>query len=173
MAPRWASKKKKPPVGFDVLEPVLDALDNELRDKVKESNENKRKTESVWPVHQINWQKSRFVYDMFYTHQRITRKVYDYCIQQKLVDPALIAKWKKPGYERLCSTYVINPTNYKFNTTSICRVPLKDRGEEQRSAQDPTVSSLCVCECLCVHGMATRPPFSVLECPHAFVCLFS
>jgi bud site selection protein 31 len=35
----------------------------------------------------------------------------------------LIAKWKKPGYERLCSTYVINPRNYKFGTVSICRVP--------------------------------------------------
>ena len=41
----------------------------------------------------------------------------------KLVDAALIAKWKKPGYERLCSTYVINTKNYKFGTVSICRVP--------------------------------------------------
>lgn len=39
-----------------------------------------------------------------------------------------MAKWKKPGYERLCSTYVINTKNYKFGTTSICRVsPLCDR----------------------------------------------
>ena len=35
----------------------------------------------------------------------------------------MIAKWKKPGYEKLCSTYVINPKNYKFGTVSICRVP--------------------------------------------------
>lgn len=35
----------------------------------------------------------------------------------------MIAKWKKPGYERLCSTYTINPRNYKFGTVSICRVP--------------------------------------------------
>lgn len=33
-----------------------------------------------------------------------------------------MAKWKKPGYERLCSTYVINSKNYKFGTVSICRV---------------------------------------------------
>jgi len=64
--------------------------------------------------------------------------VYDYCIKNKLVDAALIAKWKKPGYERLCSTYVINPNNYKFGTTSICRVPLKDRSPEAKTAQDPT-----------------------------------
>lgn len=41
---------------------------------------------------------------------------------QKLVDGPLMAKWKKPGYERLCSTYVINSKNYKFGTVSICRV---------------------------------------------------
>jgi bud site selection protein 31 len=79
---------------------------------------------------------------MYYTYGRISRVVYDYCIQQKLVDAALIAKWKKPGYERLCSTYVINPSNYKFGTTSICRVPMWDRSPEARAAQDPTTGCL-------------------------------
>ena len=136
---KWNQKKRKPPPGFDYVEPVLEALENELRDKVKESNLNQRKTESMWPVHQINWQKTRYIYDLYYTHQRIDRAVYQYCLDQKLVDAALIAKWKKPGYERLCSTYVINPTNYKFGTTSICRVPWYDRNEDQKQAKDPTV----------------------------------
>mmetsp|Transcript_18695 Transcript_18695/g.40687 ORF Transcript_18695/g.40687 Transcript_18695/m.40687 type:complete len:279 (+) Transcript_18695:116-952(+) len=138
---RW-NKKKAPPPGFEIIEGTLEALEHELRDKIKETNEKKRKTESMWPVHQIGWQKSRYVYDMFYTYNRISRKVYDYCLKQKLVDAALIAKWKKPGYERLCSTYVINSTNYKFGTTSICRVPMKDRGSEQKKAQDPTTGCL-------------------------------
>lgn len=138
---RW-NKKKAPPPGFEVVEATLEALEHELRDKIKETNEKKRKTESMWPVHQIGWQKSRYIYDMFYTYNRISRQVYDYCIKQKLVDAALIAKWKKPGYERLCSTYVINPTNYKFGTTSICRVPLKDRSTEQKTAQDPTTGCM-------------------------------
>jgi bud site selection protein 31 len=137
-ANRWDPKAKKPPKGFNYLVPVLSALENELRDKVRESNAGKRNTESMWPVHQINWQRSRYVYDMYYTHGKISKKVYDYCIKNKLVDAGLIAKWKKPGYERLCSTYVINPNNYKFGTTSICRVPLKDRSPEQMTAQDPT-----------------------------------
>ncbi len=75
------------------------------------------------PVHQINWQKSRYIYDLYYTYERITKEVYDYCITNKIVDSALIAKWKKSGYERLCSTYVINPKNFKFGTVSVCRVP--------------------------------------------------
>lgn len=138
---RWNKKKAAPP-GFEVIEPTLEALEHELRDKIKENNEKKRKTESMWPVHQINWQKSRYVYDMYYTYGRISRQVYDYCIQQRLIDSALIAKWKKPGYERLCSTYVINPSNYKFGTTSICRVPMWDRSAEAKTAQDPTTGCL-------------------------------
>lgn len=140
---RWHKKKlQQPPDGFDMIEPTLEALEHELRDKIKETNEKKRKTESMWPVYQINWQKSRYVYDMYYTYHRISKQVSDYCVQQKLIDAALIAKWKKPGYERLCSTYVINPSNYKFGTTSICRVPLWDRSPEAQSAQDPTTGCL-------------------------------
>lgn len=148
---RW-NKKRAPPPGFEIIEATLEALEHELRDKIKETNEKKRKTESMWPVHQIGWQKSRYVYDMFYTYNRISRQVYDYCLKQKLVDPALIAKWKKPGYERLCNTYVINPTNYKFGTTSICRVPIKDRGPEQKTAQDPTTGC-----CGCASGKGAGP----------------
>eukprot|EP00557_Chaetoceros_sp_GSL56_P004043 CAMPEP_0176505610 /NCGR_PEP_ID=MMETSP0200_2-20121128/16592_1 /TAXON_ID=947934 /ORGANISM="Chaetoceros sp., Strain GSL56" /LENGTH=297 /DNA_ID=CAMNT_0017905187 /DNA_START=351 /DNA_END=1244 /DNA_ORIENTATION=+ len=140
MPPRRSNKP--PPAGYDIIEPVLEALENELRDKVKESNVNKRNTESIWPVHQINWQRTRYVYDMYYTYHRISKQVYDYCIKHKLIDAGLIAKWKKPGYERLCSTYVINPANYKFGTTSICRVPMKDRPENARDAQDPTTGCL-------------------------------
>lgn len=133
---------KPPPAGYEVIEPIIEALENELRDKVKESNAGKRNTESIWPVHQINWQRTRYVYDMYYTYHRISKAVYDYCLKNKIADAMLIAKWKKPGYERLCSTYVINPANYKFGTTSICRVPIKDRSEAQKNAQDPTTGCL-------------------------------
>jgi bud site selection protein 31 len=91
--------------------------------EINEPHEGLRKSESQWPVHQINWQRSRYIFDMFYTYHRISREVYDHCIKNKLVDAGLIAKWKKSGYERLCSTYVINTRNYKFGTVSICRVP--------------------------------------------------
>jgi bud site selection protein 31 len=137
---KWNKKKRPPPDGFDYIEPILESLENELRDKVKESNLTQRKNEAIWPVHQINWQKSRYVYDLYYVYNKISKDVYQYCLDQKLIDAGLIAKWKKPGYERLCSTYVINAANYKFGTTSICRVPWKDRNEEQKDAKDPVVS---------------------------------
>ena len=133
---KFGRKQRQAPDGYDYIEPTIIALDAELKDKINEPHEGLRKNESQWPVHQINWQKSRYVYDMYYTYEKISRQVYDYCIENKIVDAALIAKWKKPGYETLCSTYVINPRNYKFGTVSICRVPAKDRPKE-RVIEDP------------------------------------
>jgi bud site selection protein 31 len=130
------------PDGFEYIQPVLEALENELRDVVKQTDPKQRKLEAMWPIHQINHQRTRYVYDMYYVHHRISKQVYQYCINNKYIDAALAAKWKKPGYERLCSTYVINPTNYKFGTTSICRVPLHDRSEATKYAQDPTVCTI-------------------------------
>lgn len=127
---KFGRRIKRAPDGFDeILEPTLTALENEVREKVNEPHEGLRKTESQWPVHQINWQRTRYVYDMYYTYNRISKEIYDYCIINKLVDAALIAKWKKPGYENLCSTYVINPRNYKFGTVSVCRVPKSQLAE--------------------------------------------
>ena len=134
---KFGRSQKKPPSGFEYIEPTLRALEDELRDRVAESHKLYTKNESQWPIHQINWQKSRYVYDMYYKYQRIDRRVYDYCINNKLIDAALISKWKKQGYERLCSTYVINPNNYKFGTVSLCRVP-KQFLDDCTVVEDPT-----------------------------------
>ena len=55
--------------------------------------------------------------------------MYEYCLREKFADPNLIAKWKKPGYEKLCCLMCIQQKNHNFNTTCICRVP-KDKLEE-------------------------------------------
>ena len=69
-------KRGKPPTGFDYISPTLSMLENELREKVSEGHEGKRKVEALWPVHQINWQRSRYVYDMYYKYKKISREVY-------------------------------------------------------------------------------------------------
>jgi bud site selection protein 31 len=127
---KW-SKKNRAPAGYAYIQPVMDALESELREKMNEPHEGKRQCEALWPVHQINWQRSRYVYDMFYKYKKISREVYDYCVRRKLVDANLIAKWKKPGYERLCSTFAINTKNYNYGTVSICRVPKQQLSEGQ------------------------------------------
>lgn len=58
------------------------------------------------------------MYDMYYKYKKISKEVYDYCVRMKLVDAALIAKWKKPGYERL---YVLFPSGNSC-LHSMCQV---------------------------------------------------
>ena len=67
------ARREKAPAGFKTVEPVLTALSSESRAKVNESHEGKRKTESLWPVHQINWQRTRYVHDMHYHYKKIDK----------------------------------------------------------------------------------------------------
>ncbi len=117
------------------------ALELEMRDRVAESHEGKKVNESQQAVHQINWQRSRYVYDLYYEDERIDKSVYDYCVETKQVDALLMAKWKKSGYENLCSTYAINSRNFKFGTVSMCRVPEKSLGEGVQ-VKDPITGCL-------------------------------
>lgn len=48
---------------------------------MNEQHEGKRKNESLWPVHQISWQRSRYVYDMHYVYKMISKEVLEYCIR--------------------------------------------------------------------------------------------
>ena len=62
-----------------------------------------------------------------------------------LVHAALISKWRKPGYEILCSMSAIQRSGTNFGTTSICRVPLAQRAGQIM----PSVTTGCVS---CVSG---------------------
>jgi bud site selection protein 31 len=63
-------------------------------------------------------------------------------VREKVADGALIAKWRKPGYELLCSMLAIQRNNHNFGTTSHCRVPLHLRGAQQRIT--PDVQTGCI-----------------------------
>lgn len=49
--------------------------------EVNEPHEGKRKNEALWPVFQITWQRSRYVYDMHYVYKAISKDVVEYCIR--------------------------------------------------------------------------------------------
>lgn len=72
---------------------------------------------------------SRYIYELYYKKKEISKELYEYCINERWADASLIAKWKKPGYERLCCLMCIQPSNHNFKTTCICRVP-KDKLEK-------------------------------------------
>lgn len=60
-----------------------------------------------------------------------------------MADGGLIAKWRKPGYEILCSMLAIQRNNHNFGTTSHCRVPMRQRAPQQRIT--PDVQTGCIC----------------------------
>ncbi|EWC78070.1 hypothetical protein C923_01219 [Plasmodium falciparum UGT5.1] len=59
-----------------------------------------------------------------------TKKLYDYLVQEKYVDGALISKWRKQGYENLCCLKCIQVSDSNFSNTCICRVPKSDLGNK-------------------------------------------
>jgi len=77
----------------------------------------------VWPIFRFHHQRSRYVYEMFHKRAAISRELYDFCLAQGVADAALIAKWKKTGYERLCCLRCIQTRDTNFGTACICRVP--------------------------------------------------
>lgn len=140
---------KKVPDGWEEIEPTILEFEQKMRDGNKldllltyfclaenETHEGKRKTESVWPILQINYQKSRYIYELFYKRKAITRELYQFCLDQGIADSALIAKWKKPGYERLCCLKCIQQSETSYGTCCICRVPQTSLGPERTAARE-------------------------------------
>ena len=140
---RLASKKK--PAGWEIIEPTLVQFEDRLREAVNDPHEGKRKCEANWPIHRIHYERNRYIYDLYYKQQRISKELYDFLVREKVVDAALISKWRKPGYEILCSMSAIQRSGTNFGTTSICRVPLAQRAGQIM----PSVTTGCVS---CVSG---------------------
>lgn len=174
--PKIRRSKKKPPEGWELIEPTLEELEQKMREgkcsiantsyHIKgapeiylapltlnqapatwfsseilfyflpltaetDSHEGKRISESLWPIFKVHHQKSRYIYDLYYRRKAISRELYDYCINEKIADANLIAKWKKSGYENLCCLRCIQTRDTNFGTNCICRVP-KAKLEEGR-----------------------------------------
>eukprot|EP01094_Clydonella_sp_ATCC50884_P020339 TRINITY_DN4204_c0_g2_i1.p2 TRINITY_DN4204_c0_g2~~TRINITY_DN4204_c0_g2_i1.p2 ORF type:complete len:147 (-),score=47.56 TRINITY_DN4204_c0_g2_i1:351-791(-) len=143
--PKVKRSRKRPPEGWELIEGTLDDLERQMREAENEPHEGKRKAEILWPIFRIHHQRTRYIYDLFYRRRAISRDLYDYCLREKIADASLIAKWKKPGYEKLCCLRCIQQKDHSFGTTCICRVP-RDKLEEGKVIE-------CV-HCGC-HGCAS------------------
>ncbi|KAJ3189670.1 Component of the SF3b subcomplex of the U2 snRNP [Irineochytrium annulatum] len=129
--PKVKRGRKPPPEGFDLIEPTLNDLQKQMREAENEPHEGKRKVEPQWPIFRIHHQRSRYIYEMYYKRKAISKQLYDWCLKMDYADEALIAKWRKAGYEKLCCLRCVQPRDTNFNTTCICRVP-KDKLEEDK-----------------------------------------
>ena len=147
MSFRRRLKNKKPPAGWDLIESSIEDFEQQMRDAVGEEHEGKRKNELTWRIHRIHWEKNRFIFDLRYKKNVLSDELYNYLCREKVADQPLISKWRKPGYENLCSLLSIQKGDTNFGTASICRVPMGARAPAQRLT--PNVRTGCIS---CVSG---------------------
>jgi bud site selection protein 31 len=120
--PRARSKRLKYPEDWEKLTETLEELEEKMRDAELEPHDNRRKVETVWPVMRLHHQRSRYIWDM-YKSREISRECYDFAIENGFADANLIAKWKKPGYEKLCCLMCVQTRDHNYGGTCVCRVP--------------------------------------------------
>ncbi|KAG0483160.1 hypothetical protein HPP92_011244 [Vanilla planifolia] len=128
--PKVKTSRVKYPEGWELIEPTLRELEGKMREAENDPHDGKRKCEALWPIFKISHQKSRYIYDLYYRRKEISKELYEFCLDQGYADRNLIAKWKKPGYERLCCLRCIQPRDHNFGTTCVCRVPKHLREEK-------------------------------------------
>ncbi|EFP84224.1 hypothetical protein PGT21_035032 [Puccinia graminis f. sp. tritici] len=118
------NRTKPPPEGFEEIEGVLDEYERKMRDAESATHEGKRKNESVWPIIRINHTRSRYIYDLYYKREAISRDLYEWLLEQDYADANLIAKWKRTGFEGLCCARCVQSRDMNYaGSVCICRVP--------------------------------------------------
>jgi bud site selection protein 31 len=148
---RHASKRKSPPAGFTDIEDDLLIFSNKMKDAENKPTTNIPRHQVHWPIFQISHQRSRYVYELYYEKEAISKELYEWLLKNGYADAMLIAKWKKTGYEKVCvlnSTFLglgerltrgkqlcclrcVQTKETNFNSTCICRVPKAQMKEDQ------------------------------------------
>ncbi|KAI1168537.1 cell cycle control protein cwf14 [Nemania serpens] len=126
-----AARGKKPPAGFDDIRDDLEVFGIKMKDAQSAPTNNAPKHQAQWPIFQIAHQRSRYVYELYYEKEAISKPLYDWLLKNGYADPILIAKWKKQGYEKLCCLRCIQTKETNFQSTCICRVPKAQLKDEQ------------------------------------------
>ena len=90
------------PKDFDVIAPTLNALDDEVKRRSSEVIQGRSRSENQWLIPQIDWQRTRYVHDMYYKYGRISTECYDYCVRNKIINGKLSEKWLDKGLFVTC-----------------------------------------------------------------------
>ena len=65
---------------------ILDDYARKMRDAENESHEGKRKTESLWPIMRISHTRSRYIYELYYKRDAISKELYDWLLKEGYAD---------------------------------------------------------------------------------------
>lgn len=115
---RHSSKRKPPPEGFSDIEDDLLIFANKMKDAQNKPPPPGPKHMAQWEIFQIAHQRSRYVYDLYYEKEAISKQLYEWLLKNGYADAMLIAKWKKQGYEKV-SCYPQPATPITFNHTML------------------------------------------------------
>ena len=72
-----------------------------MKDAETASSTNVPRHQVHWPIFQISHQRSRYVYELYYEKEAISKELYEWLLKNGYADAMLIAKWKKTGYEKV------------------------------------------------------------------------
>jgi len=131
--PKIRTKKTKFPKDWSTVESTMLEFEQKMREAETENHQGKRKHEGTWEILKIHHDRSRYLYEMYYKKKEISRELYDFCLREGYGDAALIAKWKKQGYEKLCCLQCIQSRDHQFGTVCICRVPKPQLADEGKA----------------------------------------
>ena len=76
---------------------VLDDYAKKMRDAENESHEGKRKAESLWPIMRISHTRSRYVYELYYKREAISRELYDWLLKEGYADAKCVPSALQSG----------------------------------------------------------------------------
>lgn len=105
---RHSSKRKPPPDGFEDIENDLLIFSNKMKDAQNKPPPSGPRHQAQWEIFQISHQRSRYVYELYYEKEAISKKLYDWLLKNGYADAMLIAKWKKQGYEKVCTPVIVH-----------------------------------------------------------------
>lgn len=142
--PKVRRNKKRPPPGWDEIEPMMERFEEKMREAELASHEGKRQVEILWPIVRIHHQRTRYIFDLYYKRKAITRELLDFLVVERYADKNLMSKWKQPGYANLCCLRCISTTDTNFGTVCVCRVP-----RNQRDAGRVVKCQHCGCQGCC------------------------
>ncbi|KAJ6536737.1 G10 protein [Mycena vulgaris] len=108
------TRTKKPPEGFEEIESILDDYAKKMRDAENESHEGKRKTESLWPIMRISHTRSRYIYELYYKREAISKELYDWLLKEGYADA-------NQGYEKLCCLRCIQTKDMNYQGSTCVR----------------------------------------------------
>lgn len=69
---------------------ILEDYAKKMRDAENESHEGKRKAESLWPIMRNSHARSRYIYELYYKREAISRELYDWLLKEGYADPKYV-----------------------------------------------------------------------------------